>query len=123
MLELLDLRERGERLEAVRPEIDPTVSETVQRILQRVFVEGDDVLLELTHRFDGADLADDGILVRPEEFEAAERDTPPELKTAIDELIARLRDFHARQLPREWWEERDGVRFGEIVRPVRAVGC
>ncbi|HET9672165.1 MAG TPA: histidinol dehydrogenase, partial [Actinomycetota bacterium] len=123
MLELLDLRERGERLEAVRPEIDPTVSETVQRILQRVFVEGDDVLLELTHRFDDADLASDGLLVRVEEFEVADRETPAELKAAIDALIDRLRDFHARQLPMDWWEERDGVRFGEVVRPVRAVGC
>jgi histidinol dehydrogenase len=123
MLELLDLREREERLEAVRPEIDPTVSETVQRILQRVFVEGDDVLLELAHRFDGADLAEDGLLVRSEEFDEAEAATPPELRSAIDQLIERLRDFHGRQLPREWWEERDGVRFGEVVRPVRAVGC
>ena len=56
MLELLDLRERGERLEAIRPEIDPTVFETVQRILQRVFVEGDEVLIELAQRFDDADL-------------------------------------------------------------------
>jgi histidinol dehydrogenase len=123
VLELLDLRERGERLEAVRPEIDPTVSETVQRILQRVFVEGDDVLFELTHRFDEADLSERGLLVRPEEFELAERETSGALKTAVDDLIDRLRDFHARQLPREWWEERDGVRFGEIVRPIHAVGC
>jgi histidinol dehydrogenase len=123
VLELLDLRERGERLEAVRPEIDPTVSETVQRILQRVFVEGDDVLHELTHRFDDADLSERGLLVRPQEFEAAERDTPAPLRSAIEELIDRLRDFHARQLPQGWSEERDGVRFGEIVRPIRAVGC
>jgi histidinol dehydrogenase len=123
VLELLDLRERGERLEAVRPEIDPTVSETVQRILQRVFVEGDDVLVELTHRFDEADLSERGLLVRPEEFQVAERETPGELKSAVEDMIGRLRDFHARQLPREWWEERDGVRFGEIVRPIRAVGC
>ncbi|HZB01952.1 MAG TPA: histidinol dehydrogenase [Actinomycetota bacterium] len=123
MLELLDLRERGERLEAVRPEIDPTVSETVQRILQRVFVEGDDVLHELTHRFDDADLSERGLLVRPQEFSAAERDTPAPLRSAIEELIDRLRDFHARQLPQGWSEERDGVRFGEIVRPIRAVGC
>jgi histidinol dehydrogenase len=123
VLELLDLRERGERLEAVRPEIDPTVSETVQRILQRVFVEGDDVLHELTHRFDDADLSERGLLVRPQEFEAAERDTPAPLRSAIEELIDRLRDFHARQVPKGWSEERDGVRFGEIVRPIRAVGC
>jgi histidinol dehydrogenase len=95
----------------------------VQRILQRVFVEGDDVLVELAQRFDDADLSRSGLLVRDEEFVAAERDTPPELARALDELIDRLRDFHTRQLPREWWEERDGVRFGEVVRPLRAVGC
>jgi histidinol dehydrogenase len=123
MLELLDLRERGERLEAVRPEIDPTVSETVHRILQRVFVEGDDVLVELAHRFDDADLSEQGLLVGPDEFDVAERETPDELKGALEELIDRLRDFHGRQLPREWWDDREGVRFGEIVRPIRAVGC
>jgi histidinol dehydrogenase len=123
VLELLDLRERGERLEAVRPEIDPTVFETVQRILQRVFVEGDEVLVELAQRFDEADLSETGLLVRREEFEVAEHQTPDDLKQAIDALIERMRDLHARQLPTEWWEERDGVRFGEIVRPIRAVGC
>jgi histidinol dehydrogenase len=123
VLELLDLRERGERLEAVRPEIDPTVSETVHRILQRVFVEGDDVLIELAHRFDGADLEERGLLVRREEFDDADRRTPDDLKRPLDELIERLRGFHARQLPREWWDEREGVRYGEIVRPLRAVGC
>ena len=41
MLELLDLRERGERLEPSRFEADPTVTETVRGILERVRVEGD----------------------------------------------------------------------------------
>ena len=117
MLELLDLRERGERLEAIRPEIDPTVFETVQRILQRVFVEGDEVLVELAQRFDDADLSDTGLLVRREEFAVAEHETPDDLKRALDALIERMRDLHARQLPTEWWDERDGVRYGEIVRP------
>lgn len=123
MLELLDLRERGERLDATRLETDPTVADTVAGILRRVFVEGDDVLIELAHRFDGAVLSEGGVLVTDQEFEAAERDTPPELGAALDDLIARLRDLAGRQLPREWWEERDGVRFGEIVRPLESVGC
>jgi histidinol dehydrogenase len=123
VLELLDLRERGERLEAIRPEIDPTVFETVQRILQRVFVEGDEVLIELAQRFDDADLSDTGLLVRREEFAVAEHETPDDLKRALDALIERMRDLHARQLPAEWWDERDGVRYGEVVRPIRAVGC
>jgi histidinol dehydrogenase len=123
MLRVLDLRKRGERLEATRLEIDPTVTETVAGILQRVFVEGDEVLIELAHRFDGADLSKTGILVSEEELAKAERDTPPELRAALDDLIDRLRDLHQRQLPQAWSEERDGVRFGEIVRPLLSVGC
>lgn len=123
MLELLDLRERGERLDATRLEIDPTVADTVAGILQRVFVEGDDVLIELAQRFDGADLRAGGVLVTDEEFDAAAADIDPELRAALDALIDRLRDLAARQLPRAWWDERDGVRFGEIVRPLASVGC
>ena len=123
MLELLDLRERGERLDATRLEIDPTVADTVAGILQRVFVEGDDVLIELAQRFDGADLRAGGVLVTDEEFDAAAADIDPELRAALDDLIDRLRDLAARQLPRAWWDERDGVRFGEIVRPLASVGC
>jgi histidinol dehydrogenase len=123
VLELLDLRERGERLEAARPEIDPTVSETVQRILQRVFVEGDEVLIELAQRFDDADLSRTGLMVSDQEFDDAQGGTPDELKGSLSELIERLRGFHQRQLPVGWWDERDGVRYGEVIRPIRAVGC
>ena len=123
MLELLDLRERGERLDATRLETDPTVADTVAGILQRVFVEGDEVLFELAHRFDGADLAEDGLLVTDAELDAAAADLDPKLRHALDDLIDRLQDLAARQLPREWWAERDGVRFGEIVRPLGSVGC
>ena len=123
MLELLDLRERGERLDATRLETDPTVADTVAGILQRVFVEGDDVLIELAHRFDGAELSEGGLLVSDAELDAAAADIDPRLRRALDDLIDRLRDLAARQLPREWWDDRDGVRFGEIVRPLASVGC
>ena len=123
MLELLDLRERGGRLEPSKLEIDPATTEIVRQILQRVFVEGDDVLVELSKLFDGADLSRAGILVTERECAHAERETPAELRTAIDALIDRLRGFCDRQIPREWWDEREGIRFGEIVRPLASVGC
>ncbi len=123
MLTLLDLRERGGRLEPTKLEIDPATAETVREILQRVFVEGDEVLMELAMKFEGVDLSGSGILVTDEEFTAAERETPAELRVALDDLIERLRDLAARQTPREWWHEHDGVRYGEIVRPLRTVGC
>jgi histidinol dehydrogenase len=123
MLGLLDLRERGERLEPSRFEVDPTVTEAVQAIVKRVRVEGDPVLVELAARYDGADLSPSGLVVSPEEWDRAEAEVPVELRGALDALIERLRDLHGRQMPPEWWDERDGVRFGEIVRPLAAVGC
>ncbi|MFN8233652.1 MAG: histidinol dehydrogenase [Actinomycetota bacterium] len=122
MLRLLDLRERGERLQPSKLDTDPTVAETVREILQRVFVEGDAVMVELAQRFDGADLTG-GLDLTDAEIEAARARTPAVLREALDRLIERLRDLHARQLPPTWWDERDGVGFGEIVRPLRAVGC
>ena len=123
MLGLLDLRERGERLEPSRFEVDPTVTETVRAILERVRAEGDVVLIELAARFDDADLSPGGLVVTSEEFERAEASVPTELRQALNALIERLRDLHERQLPPEWWDDRDGVRFGEIVRPLASVGC
>ncbi|HYJ60386.1 MAG TPA: histidinol dehydrogenase [Actinomycetota bacterium] len=121
MLDVLDLRERGGRLEPTKLEIDPATAETVREILQRVFVEGDEVLVELCAKFDRARIGD--VLVSDGEFVRAERETPPDLRAAIDDLIGRLRELSARQIPREWWEERDGVGFGEVVRPLASVGC
>jgi histidinol dehydrogenase len=123
VLELLDLRERRERLEPRRLEIDPHVSDTVREIVQRVRDEGDDALLDLALRFDGADLREHGLVVSPEEFAAAIDGVPRALRVALDALIDRVEDLHRRQVPPEWWDERGGVRFGERVTAIRAAGC
>ena len=123
MISLLDLRERGGRLEPTRLEIDPATAETVRQILQRVFVEGDEVLIELAAQFDKVDLSERGVLVTEEELDDAEAAIPAALRAALDDLIERLRDLAKRQIPQTWWDEREGVRFGEIVRPLRTIGC
>lgn len=123
MLELLDLRDRRERLEPRSLEMDPSVSDAVRDIIERVRAEGDDALFDLTLKFDGADLRPTGLTASPQEFQRAEETVPSELKAALDALVERLTDLHRRQLPMEWWDERDGVRFGEIVRPVARAGC
>jgi histidinol dehydrogenase len=123
VLELLDLRDRRERLEPRRLETDPHVSDTVRGIARRVRDEGDAALLDLTLRFDGADLRERGLLVDPDEFAAAIDEVPEPLRRALDALIDRVAGLHRRQLPPEWQDEREGVRFGERVRPIRAAGC
>src|SRR5947207_15165753 len=74
-------------------------------------------------RFDGADLRPTGLVVTAEELDAAEGAVPSDLAGAIESMIERLRALHERQLPQEWWDERDGVLFGEMVRPVARAGC
>jgi histidinol dehydrogenase len=123
VLELLDLRDRRERLEPRRLEIDPHVSGTVREIVRQVRDEDDDALFDLTLRFDGADLRERGLLVTAEEFRSSVDAIPSELRRALDGLIDRVTDLHRHQIPAEWEDERDGVRFGERVRPIRAVGC
>jgi histidinol dehydrogenase len=123
MLELLDLRTRRERLEPRHLEIDPTVADTVRGLIQRVRDEGDDALVDLARRFDGCDLRASGLAATPQEFARATELVPAPLRTALDELVQRITDLHRRQLPPEWWDEREGVRFGEIVRPLARAGC
>jgi histidinol dehydrogenase len=123
VLERIDLRERRARLEPRRFEADPSVADAVRSILARVRDEGDNAVLDLTLRFDGADLRERGLVATPDELEAAGSTLSFDLRHAIDGLVERLRDLHGRQLPREWQDEREGVLFGEIVRPVEAAGC
>jgi histidinol dehydrogenase len=102
MLELLDLRQRRERLEPRRLEFDSSVIQAVGAIIQRVRDEGDECLLDLAQRYDGAELRERGLVATPEEFRNAERTLPGELRRAIDALVGRLGELHARQLPSEW---------------------
>jgi histidinol dehydrogenase len=123
MRDVLDLRERDQPVAPRRPGVDPSVAEAVRDILARVRADGDDALFELTLRFDGAELRHRGLEAAPDEFAAAERDLPGELKGALDGLVERLTVLHRRQLPSEWRAEGDGIHAGEIVRPVRRAGC
>jgi histidinol dehydrogenase len=105
-----------------RPAFDPDVVDGVRAILDRVRAEGDAALVDLTRRHDGAEVAG-RIEVSRSEIESAASELPADLRAALDAMHERLRDLHARQAPRPWQHERDGVRFAETVRPVAAAGA
>ncbi len=122
-MQVIDLRD-GERVAPSRSlAIGEDVTASVRRIIADVRARGDAALVELTRTFDGADLGPNGLVVSPDDVDRAGEVVDPEVRAAIDAMIERLRDLHRRQIPQEWWDERDGVRFGEIVRPVRRAGC
>ena len=84
---------------------------------------GDAALRELSAKFDGMK-PEASLLVSREEMKAAWKATAPELQTAMRAARANIRAFAEAQKPKEWTiTPADGVKAGQIVRPLESVGC
>ena len=94
----------------------------VSRILSDVRQSGDDAVRQYATKFDqlakGATL-----LVSREEMQAAWEDTAPELQIAMQVAQSNIRRFAEAQKPGEWTFEENGLKTGQIVRPLASVGC
>lgn len=99
------------------------VEPVVRRILADVRKGGDASLKKYAAKFDGL-AKSQPLRVRREEMQAAWESTAPELQAAM--MIARgnILAFAEAQLPKEWSiSATDGVKTGQIVRPLGSVGC
>jgi histidinol dehydrogenase len=124
-MQLLDTRrDAPQRIEAALTQCNtldlPEVEAVVRAILAEVREGGDRAVRECVRRYDGVDLP--SLEVLPEEYAAAERSVDRAFVEALDTAIANVRDFHDRQRPSGWIEERDGAALGQIVRPLARVG-
>jgi histidinol dehydrogenase len=99
------------------------VKKTVKGILADVREKGDRALVKYAVKFDG--LAKDAALrVSREEMQAAWEATAPALREAMQMAQANIRAFAEAQKPSEWTRAAgDGVKVGQIVRPLESVGC
>ncbi|HEY5331897.1 MAG TPA: histidinol dehydrogenase [Acidobacteriaceae bacterium] len=98
------------------------VDTTVRTILADVRERGDSALREIAVRLD--ELADQPLLVTPEEMRDAWDAISEELKAALRLAQANIRLFAERQLPKAWsLRPLDGMEVGQIVRPLGSVGC
>ncbi|GAB5556426.1 MAG: histidinol dehydrogenase [Schleiferiaceae bacterium] len=103
----------SQKNEAIEPIVDA--------ILERVKIEGDRALLELTQQFDGADL--DDLQVSPEEFKNAIDNVPETLKQAIDCAATNIETFHRAQMRKEATVETTaGVFCWREPRAIEKVG-
>ena len=98
------------------------VEGVVFKILADVRKRGDSAVLEYATKFDqlakGASL-----LVSREEMQAAWEATAPELQQAMLIAQGNIRRFAEAQQPGEWMLEDNGLKTGQIVRPLASVGC
>ena len=124
MLSRLDLRGDGGPVAArlPRPEVASAGPlEAVRAIVAEVRERGDEALLELTERFDGAQPA--SLTVAPAEIAEAAARTPMEVRDALAAAAANVEAYHRHQLLDDVVHEQGGVTVTERHRPVRRAGC
>jgi histidinol dehydrogenase len=99
------------------------VEPVVRRILADIQKTGDTALRKYAAKFDGL-TKNESLLVTREEMQAAWEETAPELQAAMMVARGNILGFAEAQLLKEWsFDAAEGVKTGQIVRPLGSVGC
>src|SRR6266446_4604017 len=112
-------------VEATAPSslFDRDIEERTRAILQEVEKRGDDAVLELTERFDGARLDAAQLAVTQAELMSASLQADPSLRAAVAEADKNIASF-AKKSRRKDWSMRNshGAVVGEKFDPFQRVG-
>ncbi|MFT4641657.1 MAG: histidinol dehydrogenase [Verrucomicrobiales bacterium] len=101
----------------------PQVEATVSEILEAVRTGGDEALITLTKKFDGADLAKGTLRVSPEEMTAACDAVSPEVREAVAAAKFNVERFAEESMRRDWsMTNAQGAEVGERFQPFQRVG-
>lgn len=99
------------------------VDDAVAAIIADVRARGDAALVELTERFDRVALSPERLRFAPDEIDALVAGVGAEERAALELAAARIRAYHARQMPRdECWTDAQGATLGWRWTPVTAAG-
>ena len=124
MLELIDGRETSGAVHIPRPTpVGPSEPvDDVRGIVEDVRLRGDAALVELTARFDRADLTPEKLVVDPDTIAKARSLVRPELIDALEVAAERVRRTSERQRREGWFERSPDETIGELMQPLRRVG-
>ncbi|HEX7577431.1 MAG TPA: histidinol dehydrogenase, partial [Verrucomicrobiae bacterium] len=102
---------------------DPEIENRTRTILEAVKTCGDDALLELTEKFDGANLSAEQLSVTQAEFMAASLKADASLREAIAEAEKNIAAFAKKSLRKNWQTRNShGASVGEKFDPFQRVG-
>jgi histidinol dehydrogenase len=118
-----DFDARFAALLAMKREEADDVDRDVAAIIADVRARGDAALIDLTARFDRLALTPATLAFSPAEMDAECARVGAEDRAALDLAAARIRAYHARQVPRdESWQDAVGATLGWRWTPVSAAG-
>ncbi len=102
---------------------DPSLFETVQRIVDDVRSGGDSSLFRYTEMFDGVRLDSDRVRVSEEEISSSQKAVSKEFENSIRIAASRIESYQKERLPQEMIYRDDlGNELGWLVRPMKRVG-
>jgi len=111
-------RKMFDRIELVKTE---DVLRSVEKTVNDVKTQGDSALRSFTEKYDGVSLQD--FKVSEAEFEDARGRIDDKVFNALESAYDNIKEFHEKQLRGDWFYEKNGIRLGQITRPIESVGC
>ena len=109
-----DFAARLDQLAAASSLFDPVVEERARGIVAAVRERGDAALLELTARFDGAQLTAEQLAVSQAELFSASLAADDSLRAAVTEAEKNIAAFAKKSLRKNWWARNShGAAVGE----------
>lgn len=108
---------------SAKREDSPDVDQVVADIIADVRARGDEALLEYTERFDRLTLTQETLRLSDGEIAAEIQKVAPQDRTALKLAAARIRAYHAEQMPQDaWWKDASGAELGWRWTAVSAAG-
>jgi len=102
---------------------DPAIEERTRAILQDVYLHGDQALLELTEKFDGARLTAEQLAVTQAELFSASLVADEGLRAAVAEAEGNIAGFAKKSKRKAWWGKNShGASVGEKFDAFQRVG-
>jgi len=118
-----DFANKLTELTAASSLFDPVIEERTRAILEQVRTQGDAALVELTERFDGANLSAEQLPVTQAEFMAASLNANDSLRAAVAEADKNIAAFAKKSRRKEWrMRNSHGATVGEKFDPYQRVG-
>lgn len=98
------------------------IAKKVEEIISNVRERKDKALFEYTYMFDGINLDKSTVKVTKEEIKNAYKEVEGEFLKAIDKAIKNITEFHEKQKQSTWMDFKEGIVYGQIIRPLSQVG-
>ncbi len=112
------------KLLRARLERDAEAERVASEIVGDVRRRGDAALSAWVKKLDGIDLQRESLWIPDGEIRSARKQASREFLRALEHAAHNVRRVAEKQLPQPWTVEVEpGVKIGQLVRPIDAIGC